>query len=184
MFRQLLFKQAQVFAYNRSFKKLLSAKEVYAFGSSAAYSNDNRLKLKQDNVIGSPFPSVSGYDNILLHELIWMNVHKWSNKTALECSSTGRSYTYHQLKKLTGRLATSLRKAKILPRDTVAVVLPNIPEYATVVLATSEAGLRVRIWCTRALHFYFHVRPCVLFSLFIRSVEDLSLNKEEPEEMK
>ncbi|EFN75708.1 4-coumarate--CoA ligase 1, partial [Harpegnathos saltator] len=57
------------------------------------------------------------------------------------CSVTGRSYTYSQLRKACGKLATSFRKCNLLPGDTVAAVLPNIPEFVITALATSEAGL-------------------------------------------
>lgn len=60
------------------------------------------------------------------------------------CSITGKSYTYCQLRKACGKLATSLRKLNLQPRDTIAIVLPNIPEFAVIVLAANEAGLCVR----------------------------------------
>lgn len=49
------------------------------------------------------------------------------------------------MRKITGRLATSLRKAKIFKYDTIAIVLPNIPEYAAIILAASEAGFRATL---------------------------------------
>jgi len=49
------------------------------------------------------------------------------------------------LRKACGRLATSLRKSKLLPGDTIAIILPNIPEFAIILLAANEAGLRVRL---------------------------------------
>lgn len=58
---------------------------------------------------------------------------------------TGRSYTYGELRKESGRLATSLRKNNIRPGDTIAAVLPNVPEYATLILGASEAGVTVII---------------------------------------
>lgn len=50
------------------------------------------------------------------------------------------------MKKICGRLATSLRKSNLRPGDTIAVVLPNLPEYAFLLLAASEAGVRVNIF--------------------------------------
>ncbi|KAK2580331.1 hypothetical protein KPH14_001229 [Odynerus spinipes] len=145
MFRLLLSKQIQIRASYRPFQKLPSVLNANTHRFLATSSSGPSLKLDSNNIVSSSFPDVSGYDNLLVHELVWTDMHKWSNKTALVCSATGRSYTYHQLRKLTGRLATSLRKANLSPRDTVAVVLPNIPEYAIIVLAASEAGLRATL---------------------------------------
>ncbi|XP_015127507.1 4-coumarate--CoA ligase 1 [Diachasma alloeum] len=61
------------------------------------------------------------------------------------CASSGRSYSYGQLRRLSGRFATSLRRNSVRPGDTLAVVLPNIPEYAIVVLGASEAGVKVTL---------------------------------------
>jgi len=48
------------------------------------------------------------------------------------------------LRKACSKLATSLRRSKFLPGDTIAIILPNIPEFAIIALAANEAGLRVR----------------------------------------
>ncbi|KYM88422.1 putative 4-coumarate--CoA ligase 3 [Atta colombica] len=60
------------------------------------------------------------------------------------CANTGRSYTYGQLRKACGKLATSLRK-NLLSGDTIAIILPNIPEFAIIILAANEAGLRTTL---------------------------------------
>ncbi|XP_046823633.1 4-coumarate-CoA ligase 1-like isoform X1 [Vespa crabro] len=123
----------------------------FLYGSSSS-NQLSRLKLNSQNIVTSPFPDISGYENMLLHEMIWQNVEKWLNKTAIVCAITNRSYTYQQLRKYAGRLATSLRRAKLFPHDTVAIILPNVPEYAIIALALSEAGLRSTlinpIWTT------------------------------------
>lgn len=104
-----------------------------------------KLNVDSHNVVNSKFPDISGFENIYLHDLIWEKVGKWSNHTALVCGNTGRSYTYGQLRKACGKLATSLRKSKLLPGNTIAIVLPNIPEYAIITLAANEAGLRTTL---------------------------------------
>jgi len=48
------------------------------------------------------------------------------------------------LRKACGKLATSLRKSNLLSGDTIAIILPNIPEFAVIILAANEAGLRVK----------------------------------------
>ncbi|XP_015113051.1 4-coumarate--CoA ligase 1 isoform X2 [Diachasma alloeum] len=49
------------------------------------------------------------------------------------------------LKKLCGRFATSLRRNNLRAGDTLAVVLPNIPEYGLVALGASEAGVKMTL---------------------------------------
>ncbi|XP_032681987.1 4-coumarate--CoA ligase 1-like [Odontomachus brunneus] len=100
----------------------------------------NRLKLDSQNVVSSGFPDVTDFESVYLHDFIWENIGRWSNKTALVCSMTGRSYTYSQLRKACGRLATSFRK-NLFPGDTIAIILPNMPEYPIIILAANEAGL-------------------------------------------
>ncbi|XP_020294512.1 4-coumarate--CoA ligase 1-like isoform X2 [Pseudomyrmex gracilis] len=67
--------------------------------------------------------------------------HRFGTCETNECSITGRSYTYGQLRKACSKLATSLRKNNLLPGDKIAIVLPNIPEFVIVLLAAHEAGL-------------------------------------------
>ncbi|XP_011647306.1 4-coumarate--CoA ligase 1-like [Pogonomyrmex barbatus] len=105
------------------------------------YATAVRLKVDSQNVVSSGFPNVSGFDNIYLHDFVWENVEKWSNRTALICAVTGKSYTYGQLRKACSNLASNLRKHNFLPGDTIAMILPNIPEFALLVLAAHEAGL-------------------------------------------
>ncbi|XP_071626947.1 uncharacterized protein [Temnothorax longispinosus] len=109
------------------------------------YATTIKLKIDSQNVVSSRLPDVSGFENIYLHDLIWEKIGRWSNRTALVCVNTGRSYTYGQLRKACGKLATSLRKCKFLPGDTIAIILPNIPEFAIIALAANEAGLRTTL---------------------------------------
>uniref|UniRef100_A0A0C9RGF5 4CL3_0 protein n=1 Tax=Fopius arisanus TaxID=64838 RepID=A0A0C9RGF5_9HYME len=57
----------------------------------------------------------------------------------------GRSYSYEELRKLCGRFATSLRRNNLGPGDTLAIILPNIPEYAIASLGASEAGMMMTL---------------------------------------
>ncbi|CAG5096304.1 Similar to 4CLL1: 4-coumarate--CoA ligase-like 1 (Arabidopsis thaliana) [Cotesia congregata] len=110
------------------------------------YSNCSNIQnqksiIDDNNIFRSFIPYVDGFQGLLLHQCIWKNVDKWWNKTALINAVTGKSYTYRELKKLSGKFATSLRKNNLRPGDTIAVVLTNVPEYAIVVFGASEAGV-------------------------------------------
>ncbi|XP_034941449.1 4-coumarate--CoA ligase 1-like [Chelonus insularis] len=101
--------------------------------------------LSDGNIFKSHISEIPDSNGLLLHEYLWQNAGKWWDKTALECAETGRSYTYGQLKRLSGRLATSLRKNNLQPGDTIAAILPNVPEYAIIFLGASEAGLKLTV---------------------------------------
>ncbi|KYM95989.1 PREDICTED: 4-coumarate--CoA ligase [Cyphomyrmex costatus] len=115
------------------------------FNKHRYYATAVNLKVDAGNVVSSRLPDISDFENIYLHDFIWEKVGKWSNHTALICADTGRSYTYGQLRKACGKLAMSLRKNQLLPGDTIAIILPNIPEFAIIALAANEAGLRTTL---------------------------------------
>ncbi|GJQ78849.1 hypothetical protein Trydic_g2688 [Trypoxylus dichotomus] len=80
----------------------------------------------------------------LLHEYVWSRLDKWYDKTALVCAETGRILTYGDVYKKSQSLGTFLRKYKKLkPSDTVAIYLPNMPEYAVIVLGATQYSLKI-----------------------------------------
>lgn len=61
-----------------------------------------------------------------------------------ECLETGRKYRYHEVHSKSFALATFLQNSmRLKPRDAVAIVLPNVPEYAIIVLGAVQAGLKI-----------------------------------------
>ncbi|KAJ8719771.1 hypothetical protein PYW08_011946 [Mythimna loreyi] len=94
----------------------------------------------QDRVIKSPFKDVE-IPNLTLYDYVWQNLDRWPERTASVCAETGRGYTYEQAFKLSNRFAANLRtKFKICDGDSVAVMLPNIPDYPLVALGILAAG--------------------------------------------
>ncbi|CAK1543236.1 unnamed protein product [Leptosia nina] len=90
--------------------------------------------------VKSPFKDVEIPD-LTVSEYIWSHVHKWENKTAVVCGVTDRQYTYAQIYKQTQILGAALRKTfKVKDGDTVAVILPNVPEYPTTILGILSSG--------------------------------------------
>nr|CAH7765011.1 unnamed protein product [Callosobruchus chinensis] len=62
----------------------------------------------------------------------------------LECSTTGRKYTFEEVRVRSRNLSKSIRKKlKLQKDDIVAILLPNIPEYIICCLGIMEAGLVV-----------------------------------------
>ncbi|XP_063987892.1 uncharacterized protein LOC135168006 isoform X2 [Diachasmimorpha longicaudata] len=100
--------------------------------------------VDHNNIFTSPFPDVE-IPSDYVHQIVWKNVDNWRNKTAVVCAASGKWYTYEILRKLSGRLATSLRRSNLRYGDTLAIALPNIPEYAIIALGVSEAGLKMTL---------------------------------------
>ncbi|KAK5643332.1 hypothetical protein RI129_007177 [Pyrocoelia pectoralis] len=97
------------------------------------------LKQKLHSIV----PSIT-VPNLHLEECIWQNLEKWHDKTALVCAETNRSYTYLELYRKTNALSNFLCKfEKLKQADTVAIILPNLPEYAIILLGIIQAGCKV-----------------------------------------
>lgn len=75
----------------------------------------------------------SPYEQLEMPEMtvdrhIWNNISKWQNHVAIECSSTGRKYTYAKLRDCSAALAIRLRVSlKLEKGDIAAICLPNVP---------------------------------------------------------
>uniref|UniRef100_A0A1Y1L6R0 AMP-dependent synthetase/ligase domain-containing protein n=2 Tax=Photinus pyralis TaxID=7054 RepID=A0A1Y1L6R0_PHOPY len=79
-----------------------------------------------------------------LSDYVWKNLDKWSDKTALVCVETKRSYSYLDVYKKSNKIANFLTNSKDLRKgDVVATILPNVPEYAMIVLGAIQAGLKI-----------------------------------------
>ncbi|XP_020710124.2 4-coumarate--CoA ligase 1-like isoform X2 [Athalia rosae] len=93
-----------------------------------------------EKIFKSPFPK-GVYPTMPLHEYVWENAGKWSEKIALKCGITGRAYKYREARDASNWVARSLLNIGLKNGDVVALVLPNVPETAIAFLGTSEAGL-------------------------------------------
>ncbi|XP_065205259.1 uncharacterized protein LOC135835097 [Planococcus citri] len=98
--------------------------------------------VASDGIVKSPYPDIT-IPNLTIDQFVWQNFDKWADFEALECQVTGRKYTFSQLRTLSRRFASSLRKQGFKPGDVLAVMLPNMPDYAVIILGAMEAGLIV-----------------------------------------
>ncbi|KAL2714899.1 putative 4-coumarate--CoA ligase 1 isoform X1 [Vespula squamosa] len=96
----------------------------------------------QETIIPSPYGPVT-YPNSKIPEYVWRNVNEFSKLTALECGITGRKYTYGQARDAANYVARSLRNLKFVEGDVIALIAPNLPEWALAFLGILEAGLVV-----------------------------------------
>ncbi|CAH2267399.1 jg27582 [Pararge aegeria aegeria] len=93
-----------------------------------------------DGTVRSPFNDVVIPD-VTITEYVWKNLDKWSDKTAVICGVTDRKYTYIQMYRQSQIFGAGLRKKfNIKDGDVVVVMLPNSPEYPTVVLGVLTSG--------------------------------------------
>lgn len=109
-----------------------------------AIEKQNTKKVKKEFVQGSIFPlSISAAKQIRKN----FPLYQYNQQNIIipikfqVCATTGRGYTYEQGFKLSSNFAANLRKKfKIRDGDTVAVILPNIPDFPLITLGILEAG--------------------------------------------
>ncbi|XP_069685505.1 uncharacterized protein [Periplaneta americana] len=82
-----------------------------------------------------PLPAMS------LPEYVWSRIEEWPDKVAIECAVTGRHYRYAEARELSRRFAASLHRIGLQPGDTIAIIMPNSPEWPIVILGALEAGI-------------------------------------------
>ena len=71
---------------------------------------------------------------------VFEHVDRFRDRIAMIDGPTGRSYTYGALHDLIGRAAGGLQAAGVGPGTVVAVMAPNVPEYAIAFHGTVAAG--------------------------------------------
>ncbi|KAG6459990.1 4-coumarate--CoA ligase 2 [Manduca sexta] len=93
-----------------------------------------------EKVILSPYHDVE-VPMTTVHEYVFSKLDKWPTKTAVVCGVTKRKYTYEEVYRLSKIFGANLRsKFKIKDGDTVAIILPNSPEFPIAVYGTMTAG--------------------------------------------
>lgn len=91
----------------------------------------------------SPFDPVEPV-NLTVDKYVWRDFKKFEKDTAAVCIVSGRQYTYAQLRDNSAAFALRLQtKFKLGQGDTIAICLPNLPEYPIATLGAIEAGLTV-----------------------------------------
>ncbi|KAK8397194.1 hypothetical protein O3P69_004717 [Scylla paramamosain] len=83
--------------------------------------------------------------NALSPAFVLQDAAKWSHKTAMECSMTGRGYTYGELVDGAMRFGGALQRlcGGDCRGKTVAILAPNCPEYPMAFLGTMITGATV-----------------------------------------
>lgn len=95
------------------------------------------------HLIKSSIPDVN-IPNETIPEYIFKDFLKYPHKIAVECNATGKKFTFEEILVKSRNLNSALRKKlKLTPGNIVAILLPNIPEYAICVLGSLLANLTV-----------------------------------------
>ena len=95
--------------------------------------------ISPDNIVKSPFSDIK-VPTLSLYNFVYKNFAKYGSKVALVRGETGREYTYNEINELTSKFSSALRRDGFQRGDVLALVSPNIPEYATVLFGTLAAG--------------------------------------------
>ncbi len=90
----------------------------------------------------SPFPPIEP-PHTHITPFVLGRAAELGEKTAIIDGPTGRSYTFAQLADLTARVAGGLASRGVGKGDTVAVMLPNLPEYFMAFHGTATTGATV-----------------------------------------
>ncbi|XP_053608886.1 uncharacterized protein LOC128674410 [Plodia interpunctella] len=109
-------------------------------GVASSVAVRHRSTNTERNILKSIYSDIP-MTNETLCDYLWENLDRWPDKTATVCGLTGRGYTFAQTHRMSVSFAASLRsKLKLKDGDTVAVILPNVPEYPCVVVGILQAG--------------------------------------------
>jgi 4-coumarate--CoA ligase len=90
-------------------------------------------------IFSSPLPSVEIPD-VAVSTLVFQHADRLADKPAVTEGHTGRALTYGQLLDLTKRFAGGLVARGFQKGDVVAILSPNVPEYAAAFHGTLFAG--------------------------------------------
>ncbi|KAK4887094.1 hypothetical protein RN001_003365 [Aquatica leii] len=97
------------------------------------------------SIVSSPHGNID-IPNTTLPEFIFESFDKFPNEIAVECSQTGKKYTYDDIRIKSNNFNKNIRKKlKLNKGDVVGIILPNVPDYPICLLGSIQAGLTVTI---------------------------------------
>lgn len=103
--------------------------------------SQSRSVVTSGHEVHSPFPDIEPASDVV--SLILDTARRFGHHTAVECSLTGRAYTYAQLEDASFRFAGALQGMGVGRGDVVGILAPNGPEYPVVFLGAMVAGAGV-----------------------------------------
>lgn len=116
-------------------QKMFACVFINILRNKSLWTNKKTVKSPHNDVV---------IPNRTVSEHIWENLDKWSNRTAVVCGITKRSYTYQQIYLYSRNFAAKLRSSlRIRDGDVVGLMMTNSPEYPIITLGALEAGAEV-----------------------------------------
>ena len=97
------------------------------------------MKTPARHVYASPFAPVS-IPEVSITEGVLAHAARLADKPALVDAASGRTLTYGALREQVQHFATNLASCGFRPGDVVAILMPNLPEYAVVFHGVVLAG--------------------------------------------
>ncbi len=91
------------------------------------------------HVFTSPLPDVE-IPNVALTEYVFGPADAWPDRVAMIDGASGREFTFAEMRDQIARLAGGLAARGFGPGSTLALMAPNMPEYALVFHAAGVAG--------------------------------------------
>ncbi|XP_033346249.1 4-coumarate--CoA ligase 1-like [Bombus vosnesenskii] len=136
----------QIFRCTRRLSQISESGTKVANQFARHTSTQARQKIMEDEngkkIFLSPFGEFTP-TKMLVQEYIWKNATKFADNIALECSVTGRKYTYSEAKDATNYIGRSLINMGLRKGDVVALISPNYPEAILGTIGILEADLIV-----------------------------------------
>ncbi|XP_072396033.1 uncharacterized protein [Diabrotica undecimpunctata] len=116
-------------------KKILNAKKYVSVYTRTVGTSD-----RQSNILTCA--TTVDIPNVSIPEFVYPSLDKFHKYTAMVCATTGRSYTFGEIKKKSKNLSKALRHIfKLKKGDVVAIFTPNKAEYAIKIFGILDAGL-------------------------------------------
>jgi len=125
---------------NRS--ELLASAQTSSLLSRTKYTYPKIPPEDEKFIQRSPYSDVE-IPETNLADFVWQNVDKWPENVALVCGLTGRQYTFEMARNMSKQFGSALKRSGAKKGDCLAIVLPNIPEFAIAYLGAIGAGLTV-----------------------------------------
>lgn len=98
------------------------------------------LRFNVNMALRSKYPNVEIPEEVSWPEFVFEAFEEYGNRTAIVCGSTNSSYTFSEVKDLSRKFACGLNKRGIKKDDVVAILAPNVPEFAIVFLGILQLG--------------------------------------------
>ncbi|XP_057661159.1 uncharacterized protein LOC130896841 [Diorhabda carinulata] len=122
------------------FRKIILNRKLINVKNKSLFSRCIATDL-HENILRSETEDIS-IPNITVPELLYDKISCYNKYTATESASTGRKYTYEQIRIKSRNFSKSLRtKFQLKDGDVVALFLPNVPEFIICLLGSMEARM-------------------------------------------